>query len=126
MICSLDWGGRPEGTSSEWRLRGERLFFFERERERKVTQRGECFVCFGLFLSPSLTRHLPFPLLSPLISLPSLPPSSLDASILVVDSSNNLVKTVNFMNKSYGKAITHRGDNQTGEGEGDDERIDIE
>ena len=50
----------------------------------------------------------------------------LDASILCVDDKDALVKTVNFANTSYGRAVLHRGDNQTGEGDGDDERIDMD
>ncbi|GMH77942.1 hypothetical protein TL16_g07593 [Triparma laevis f. inornata] len=50
----------------------------------------------------------------------------LDASILGVDTEGKLITCVNFANQRYGNAINHCGDNQTGAGNGDDERINID
>ena len=51
----------------------------------------------------------------------------LDASCLLLDASDRVVDTVWFrQKKSHCGAIIHSGDNRTGEGEGDDETIDID
>ena len=50
----------------------------------------------------------------------------LDASIIIFDSNHKKLDVVYFGNKTYGNAIKHRGDNMTGVGKGDDERIDID
>ena len=48
----------------------------------------------------------------------------LDASCIAFDANKKIVDTVWFRNKStFSGAITHSGDNLTGEGEGDDETI---
>lgn len=49
----------------------------------------------------------------------------LDASIICLDSEKNVVQTCMF-NKLRVPGISHRGDNTTGEGAGDDERIRID
>ena len=51
--------------------------------------------------------------------------SDCDASIILLDKSGNLIETIYFGNLDYRKAVTHSGDNMTGEGEGDDEVINI-
>ena len=51
----------------------------------------------------------------------------LDASILTFDEKNNLKDIIYHKKlKSKDRAIVHRGDNKTGEGEGDDEILSIE
>ncbi|GMH74419.1 hypothetical protein TrRE_jg9905, partial [Triparma retinervis] len=50
----------------------------------------------------------------------------LDASVLIVDDKDRLIRTVNFANKTFGSCVVHQGDNQTGDGDGDDERIDMD
>ncbi len=53
----------------------------------------------------------------------------LDASIIVADGDSDgacMVDVINFGNKTFGKAIIHNGDNRTGKGNGDDERIQID
>lgn len=51
----------------------------------------------------------------------------LDASCLIIDAKGNLLDTVWFQQlRSKDGAITHSGDNLTGEGEGDDETIMVE
>lgn len=51
----------------------------------------------------------------------------LDASCLMFDKDKKVVDTVWFRNlKSHNNAVVHRGDNLTGEGDGDDEIIDID
>jgi len=49
----------------------------------------------------------------------------LDASIVAMDANKNKTFHVNFGTKK-GPGVTHRGDNTTGEGSGDDERIRID
>ena len=49
----------------------------------------------------------------------------LDASIHCLDANKRCVDTISFKRKN-GSGISHRGDNTTGEGTGDDERIRIE
>ena len=51
----------------------------------------------------------------------------LDASVLVYDANKRLLTTVYFRELSaYNSAIEHGGDNLTGDGDGDDERIYID
>jgi len=54
----------------------------------------------------------------------------LDAGIMLVDKDATegarAINIVNFRDKTFGKAVIHSGDNRTGEGGGDDERIDID
>lgn len=51
----------------------------------------------------------------------------LDASVIIFDSAKNEIDTVYFTNlKSADGAITHDGDNLTGEGDGDDEVIRVD
>ena len=54
----------------------------------------------------------------------------LDAGIMLVDKDAaegaRAINIVNYRDKTFGKAVIHRGDNVTGEGGGDDERIDID
>jgi stress response protein SCP2 len=51
----------------------------------------------------------------------------LDASAIVVDGRGKKVESVWFMSKSaYGGAIEHSGDNLTGDGDGDDETIEVD
>ena len=51
----------------------------------------------------------------------------LDASAIVIDRRGRKVEAVWFMSKSaYGRAIEHSGDNLTGEGDGDDETIEVD
>ena len=50
----------------------------------------------------------------------------LDASVILGDGVGGFVSTVYFGQKMYGDSITHQGDNRTGEGKGDDERIDVD
>ncbi|CAD7954932.1 unnamed protein product [Amoebophrya sp. A25] len=55
------------------------------------------------------------------------PGVDLDASVLLVDGQANLIDVVNWSNLSFMQgAIKHGGDNLTGHGKGDDERIDID
>ena len=50
----------------------------------------------------------------------------LDASVLALDAANNVAATVCFSSKTaFGGAISHSGDNRTGEGSGDDEVITV-
>jgi len=48
-----------------------------------------------------------------------------DASIVGLDANKNKTQLVNFASKKS-EGITHRGDNTTGAGSGDDERIRID
>eukprot|EP00727_Mastigamoeba_balamuthi_P012865 m51a1_g8200 hypothetical protein (303) ;mRNA; r:21291-22799 len=58
--------------------------------------------------------------------LPIPPPVDLDASVVALDVNNKTLATVSFRQKdAFGNAIHHQGDNRTGEGSGDDERINI-
>lgn len=50
----------------------------------------------------------------------------LDASIIVKKRDGEMETLVNYANLNYGEYIKHGGDNQTGEGEGDDEKISID
>ena len=51
----------------------------------------------------------------------------LDASIITFDDKNNLQEIIYHQNlQSRNGAIIHKGDNKTGEGEGDDEILSIE
>ena len=50
----------------------------------------------------------------------------LDASVVVTDGRGGLRQFVWYRNRRYRDAIVHRGDNVTGAGAGDDERIDID
>ncbi|SHF52988.1 Stress response protein SCP2 [Jatrophihabitans endophyticus] len=51
----------------------------------------------------------------------------LDASVVAYDQAGKKLEIVWFMHlKEFGGAIRHTGDNLTGKGEGDDERIDID
>eukprot|EP00391_Amoebophrya_sp_Ameob2_P012126 CAMPEP_0178990782 /NCGR_PEP_ID=MMETSP0795-20121207/5159_1 /TAXON_ID=88552 /ORGANISM="Amoebophrya sp., Strain Ameob2" /LENGTH=491 /DNA_ID=CAMNT_0020682409 /DNA_START=249 /DNA_END=1724 /DNA_ORIENTATION=+ len=51
----------------------------------------------------------------------------LDASILLFDATGNLVDVVNYANLSFLQGtVRHNGDNLTGAGKGDDEKIDID
>ena len=50
----------------------------------------------------------------------------LDASVIITDGAGGKINVVYFNNKSYGDSISHSGDNRTGEGAGDDERIDVD
>jgi len=56
----------------------------------------------------------------------------LDASIIIADKhatstpDAKILKIVYFRDKSFGKAVVHNGDNRTGDGAGDDEKIDID
>ena len=47
----------------------------------------------------------------------------LDCGALLCDGSMNLIDTVYFANKTHGTSVKHGGDNRTGVGSGDDERI---
>ena len=56
-----------------------------------------------------------------------------DAGILIADKNvrspecgARFLNIINFRDKEFGKAVLHHGDNLTGEGAGDDERIDID
>jgi len=48
-----------------------------------------------------------------------------DASVICLDQYKNKTELISFANKK-GSGITHRGDNTTGAGSGDDERIRID
>ena len=51
----------------------------------------------------------------------------LDASIAALDGGNRMVGNVSFKHlKDLGGALVHSGDNRTGEGKGDDERITVD
>ena len=51
----------------------------------------------------------------------------LDASIAALDAGNKLIDSVSFKHlKALNDALVHSGDNRTGEGDGDDERITID
>lgn len=50
----------------------------------------------------------------------------LDVGVLVLDAEMMLISTVYFASKLYKSAIKHCGDNMTGDGAGDDERINID
>eukprot|EP00391_Amoebophrya_sp_Ameob2_P009558 CAMPEP_0178997836 /NCGR_PEP_ID=MMETSP0795-20121207/9179_1 /TAXON_ID=88552 /ORGANISM="Amoebophrya sp., Strain Ameob2" /LENGTH=490 /DNA_ID=CAMNT_0020690449 /DNA_START=52 /DNA_END=1524 /DNA_ORIENTATION=- len=51
----------------------------------------------------------------------------LDASVLMFDGEGNLVDVINYANLSFLQgAVRHNGDNLTGAGKGDDEKIDID
>ena len=51
----------------------------------------------------------------------------LDASVAALDAANMLLGAVSFKNlKAFNGAITHSGDNTTGEGDGDDERVTVD
>ncbi|CAD7934755.1 unnamed protein product [Amoebophrya sp. A120] len=51
----------------------------------------------------------------------------LDASVLLFDAQNNLIDVVNYANLSFLQgAVRHNGDNVTGAGKGDDEKIDLD
>lgn len=51
----------------------------------------------------------------------------LDASCLVLDENKNIIDTIWFRKlKSNDGSILHRGDNLTGDGDGDDEKIDVD
>jgi len=54
----------------------------------------------------------------------------LDAGILITDKDAKQgaksLNIVNYRDKSFGRAVVHHGDNVSGEGAGDDERIDID
>jgi tellurium resistance protein TerZ len=57
------------------------------------------------------------------------PPIDLDASALAFDAGGRLVDTVwyaQLQSTDPARAIRHSGDNRTGDGDGDDERIEIE
>eukprot|EP00727_Mastigamoeba_balamuthi_P009618 m51a1_g5279 putative tellurium resistance protein TerZ (401) ;mRNA; f:170873-173925 len=54
------------------------------------------------------------------------PPVDLDASVVALDVNNRILATVSFRQKqAFGNAISHQGDNRTGQGSGDDERVNI-
>lgn len=50
----------------------------------------------------------------------------IDGSVICIDKDGKWIKTVYFGElKAFGGAIEHKGDNLTGEGDGDDEQIEI-
>jgi stress response protein SCP2 len=54
----------------------------------------------------------------------------LDAGIIITDkdamADAHAINIVNYRDKTFGKAVIHNGDNRTGAGSGDDERVDID
>jgi len=51
----------------------------------------------------------------------------LDASCVMMDSNNNIIETISFRNlRSSDRSIFHSGDNLTGQGDGDDEVIEVD
>lgn len=53
-------------------------------------------------------------------------PLDIDISVIVKTREGKEETIVYFKNKNYGECIKHSGDNRTGEGEGDDEKISID
>ncbi len=54
----------------------------------------------------------------------------LDSAIIISDKDAaegaRAINVVNFRDKTFGQAVIHNGDNQTGQGSGDDERINVD
>lgn len=57
-------------------------------------------------------------------------PCDLDSGIVIVDrdakEGAKMINIVNYSDKTFGRAVIHNGDNRSGAGAGDDEKIDID